>query len=474
MSAAAPLSRLASKEVRAMAPLWLACVAAMIAGQVQNLDLFSGFGTAVFFFGSAAIAAMSIGHEYQHRTLPMLLSLPIARSRVFLSKMGILAAMLLGVAAVATLVVFPGTAGEELHRPWIAVRIALYILCVAPWLTMVFRSAIAGTVFTLGLPGTAVAVAQVIYLVIYRRIAPVDLVMSILWLGSLILTPIGAVAGWWTFMRLEPVEDRSASVGLPRWRRSTVATAAPALTIGHPIWLLVRKELRLQQMALVVAGFYVFGWAAAVLLQPAFPHAREIFEILSLFYALLMALLTGSLASAEERQLGTLEWQLLLPIAASRQWAVKVGVVIGLTLVLALGLPSWLVTARPALQQLWPRFAGATVTLAVAGLYVSSACGSGLWAMLMSLTTVLCATWWLTYLRIRLSVRLGRTLSLALIRFDTALEPLMATAFVGLLLWFALRNHRFAERASQRLWMQGLWLTGYLTAAVIVAVLAAR
>ena len=28
----------------------------------------------------------------------------------------------------------------------------------------------------------------------------------------------------------------------------------------HPLWLLTKKELRLQQLSFVVAGLYVLGW----------------------------------------------------------------------------------------------------------------------------------------------------------------------------------------------------------------------
>ena len=55
-------------------------------------------------------------------------------------------------------------------------------------------------------------------------------------------------------------------------------------------------------------------------------------------------ILIGSLASAEERQLGTLEWQTLLPSPAWQQWAVKVGVTFGLALLLGVGLPALLHT----------------------------------------------------------------------------------------------------------------------------------
>ena len=52
----------------------------------------------------------------------------------------------------------------------------------------------------------------------------------------------------------------------------------------------------------------------------------------TLLHAGAIPLLAGSLASAEERQLGTRDWQGLLPVAAWRQWAVKVAVVLLLSL----------------------------------------------------------------------------------------------------------------------------------------------
>ena len=51
-------------------------------------------------------------------------------------------------------------------------------------------------------------------------------------------------------------------------------------------------------------------------------------------------LLAGSLASAEERQLGTLEWHALLPMSARTQWMVKVGVTVGVACALGMALPT--------------------------------------------------------------------------------------------------------------------------------------
>ena len=472
MSAGPRLSRLAAKDVRALAPIWIVCLAAMAASVTLNLAPFRGFGVVLFFFGLAALGALSFGHEYQHGTMALLLSLPAQRTRLFLVKVAVLAPMLLTVAAAAALIVFPDVHSAELDRPWLAWRAALYVLCVAPWLTMVFRSAIAGAVFTLGLPGTAVTLAQPIYFLAYGRLAPGEVVLEVMWRSSLALSAIGAVASWRTFARLEAIDGNGSPLGLPQWLRWPDAASAPGLTIGHPIWLLVKKELRLQEMALVVAGLYVLGWLAALSLTPVFPHAKEVFDILSIFYSMMIALQIGSVASAEERQLGTLEWQTLLPVGSVTQWTVKVAVVLALTLLLGLGLPALLVTSKAFGLMMWPRLACGIVALAIAGLYVSSACRSGLWSMLMTLSAVLGTMWWLTYLRLRLSVRLDRTFYAGLVRFDNALEPAMATVFLALLLWFAFANHRFADRASRRLWLQALWLGGYLTAATIAAVLA--
>ena len=50
---------------------------------------------------SVALGALSIGHEYSHRTLPLLLSQPASRARVFVVKQVVLAMMLLSLALVA-------------------------------------------------------------------------------------------------------------------------------------------------------------------------------------------------------------------------------------------------------------------------------------------------------------------------------------------------------------------------------------
>ena len=93
--------------------------------------------------------------------------------------------------------------------------------------------------------------------------------MSVIWVA-------GAIAGWRTFMRLEAVDGRGPEIHLPAWlRRSDVSTPDVAgATRRHAVWLLVKKELHLQEMAFVVAGLHVLGWLVAVLLERLAPTFR--------------------------------------------------------------------------------------------------------------------------------------------------------------------------------------------------------
>ena len=106
----------------------------------------------------------------------------------------------------------------------------------------------------------------------------------------------------------------------------------------------MRKELRLQQLTFAVSALYICGWISTLVLHPIAGHGdiEDSLLILTVVNGAIVALLSGSLASAEERHLGVLESQVLMPTPIGRQWAVKVGIVFGLCALLAMGLPAML------------------------------------------------------------------------------------------------------------------------------------
>src|SRR5207245_9327510 len=108
-------------------------------------------------------------HEYSHHTLVLLLSQPVRRERVLLVKLGVLAAMLLALSAVARPVVFQHIRAPESEKLAAFVLPVVGGLFVAPWLTMVCRNPLAGAVFTIVIPGVVNVVGDLLGLALYAH-----------------------------------------------------------------------------------------------------------------------------------------------------------------------------------------------------------------------------------------------------------------------------------------------------------------
>jgi hypothetical protein len=491
MTHAGPLRLRVLKEIRALSLVWLATLVAMLGSALVGGGRFRAVGMSAYIFGTMALGALSVGHEYTHRTLGVLLTQPARREHLFLAKLGVLAAMLLTLYAVATAAVFGPLFGRfrdfgSEPDGWLLL-VALTSLSVAPFVTMRLRNPIAGTVFPMVVPGWLWLIGQFLGGVKYgfEAAAVHDVnrfALATLWWGTLVMCAVVAVMGWRTFMRLEAIDGGGQDVSLPRWLRWERATTsgAPHTTKRHPAWLLVKKELHLQQMTLAIAGLYLLGFLAVVALRPLVPGGVTRFYVITIFYAGLIAVLTGSLASAEERQLGTLEWQMLSPMSVSRQWALKVGVALSLTALLALGLPALLAYLGPAPDLRWdfraaysarPETVVPIVLLTIGSLYVSSLSSSGLRAVLVSLAAAVAVMFFLRFLLVSTDVlraALPRVVRQPDLPVLNVLTWLPGATIVGLILRFALVNHRFADRPASRIATQVVVLGGCLTMAVIV------
>src|SRR5690349_11288161 len=82
------------KEIRALAPAWLACLATLGVAVAMGQP---SLAVAVLFLAPTVLGALSMGHEFSARTLSLLLSQPRRRERIFFLKFGVL------VAAITTL-----------------------------------------------------------------------------------------------------------------------------------------------------------------------------------------------------------------------------------------------------------------------------------------------------------------------------------------------------------------------------------
>ncbi len=137
---------------------------------------------------------------------------------------------------------------------------------------------------------------------------------------------------------------------------------------------LIRKELQLHRNSIYLALALTLLWMLLYIIASTgdvrFSSGITLREItLGTFYLLLLPLFmlvpiaVGASMASEERTLGVLDWSLALPASRSRQWLVKIGVGLLLSILLGAALPSLLeLTLRVRLAPLFgpmmedPRF----------------------------------------------------------------------------------------------------------------------
>jgi hypothetical protein len=484
------------KEVRGLGPTWLTAAALLVTVgfvetgldtvlDVQQPRTGASQLTVLFYVGACALlGALSLGQEFTDRTLAGLLAQPAARSSVLLHKLGVVAAMLLSLGGLAWAY---GLTPLAVARAWPDLsptgRVLATVLPVlggvllTPCLTLLTRSALAGCVFTIALSSAMVIGSQAAVPWLYGDAATLAQanarILDVFVHTMLAVVVLSALLMWRLFMRLEAIEGRGLELHLPAWLfkpRVHLAAARSARSVGQQM---LGKELHLQQMTFVVSGLYVAAWLAVVLVgESLFPTRRAGYmAVATLMHAGAIPLLAGSLASAEERQLGTLAWQVLLPIAAWRQWAVKAAVVLVLSLGLAIGVPAILYAlfaSGPGPVRLgWPP-AAAIAAVATMSLYASSLSTNGVRALFASGPAIVGVG--VVFVATRTMDVMPGWMPLAWDLPNAAWAVLYAAsaAVFAWLLWLGMKNHGSAERGAKRVLKQ----VAALGAVAVVATLA--
>lgn len=453
-----PLEVAFRKELRALWPSWAAAAVSIGALALLSNGRDADLGWVGLYVGALTLTGLSIGHEYSNGTLAILLSQPVERRRLLLVKLGAALPMVALLVAVAV-AVLPST---DRRGPSELPSLALLSgLVAAPWLTMVCRGPLAGVLIASSVAALAHIAAEVALVLRYGSIddrgadqaAFRTTVLATALAGGAL---ISAIAGWRLFMRLEAVSGPASSIELGRWwptRDSATALSPARSSRRHPLWRLALKELRLQQLTLVVTPLFAAGWVAVDLLWRSDAGARDVLNAVGFVYYGSLAVLIGSLASAEERQLGTHEWQTLLPIATWKQWSVKLSLVLGLALTVSVGVPTVLAAGAVSVRA-W--HIGVVALLAVGSLYISSLCRSGLHALAWSVPVLVVAL-------LLLGSRLGPMLFTNQLPLAGALTAAGAAA-----VWFGFENHRTTKPAVRRVAWQALFIAaGPLVAAII-------
>jgi hypothetical protein len=485
------------KEVRALAPLWVVSCLAIAANPWWHAFRLDPIGVMAYMFGTAALGAHAFGHEYGDRTLGGLLAQPMARTRILAIKLGVVAVMLIALTAVASvgpyspIRLFPSQATFDSRILFLP---TLMGLTLAPYLALVARSTLGGAVFTIAVPGMLLVTSDVLGVWLYgaAQAGEIDrFKFAVFPPATVVACVLAAVAIWPAVLRLEVPGDGAGPLDHVALPALGGAAARRQRTARSPYRLLAAKELRLQQITFVVVALYVCAWATGMWMQRS--AATAIFLpwwSLNMLYAGLLALLVGALASAEERQIGMVEWQSLLPMAAWKQFAVKVTVVLGLTWFAGIVLPAALAQLAPlphlagfprgAFWPMWPL----TAVIAAAGLYVSTVSSSAVRAMATAVPVIAGSV----VLFQSVQVLLGRTAQAGLIsrhvfaswgpRSDAQGQALLGVLLVtvgAVCLVHAYRNHAGIDHGPRRLVGQAASLgAAVVTASVVLFMMGGR
>jgi hypothetical protein len=394
---------------------FLAAAVNAMSAQLRGFGVLSVFAALAYTLACLWICANAFGSEFEHRTLGQWLVQPRSRGDLYREKLGVAG----GIAGVAAVIFFFTTSRSNTREPlFLALLLGPMILGLgsAPFFTLVSRSTLAGFVFTLAVGMALYLILQTLLSVYLAGLHPTadrsSAEESLLWAGSVIYLGAMTLASWRVFKRLEWREGGAGGGSTPGLYALSGAWDGwiGRRWLGKPSTAqLIRKELRLHVVPWLIAGILIGFWGLSLLIRKWAPESEwgvaaanpYTVTLYAGIFGTFVLLATGASAIAEERVLGTLEWQWTQPIPMARQWRIKVGVAAALALTLGLILPAtlvWLGFDAEALDTAFGQterqpiavYAMALVALFATSLYASSVSQSSMKAV--ALTTLLLAS----------------------------------------------------------------------------------
>ncbi len=361
------------KEIRLLLPNFLFAAALALALPFIP-DHADGFFSGLLYFASfvfcpaliVMVGLSSFGGEVSAGTLPNLLAQPMPREKIWETKITLLALALLVLAVIWTGAFLIGSGhGDDLDNvDWLGpcslvITFGLVVFSGGLWTVLLLRQVAAAFWFTLIVPGAILTVLAALFSDHDGN-----------FFQGVIVTTMGlySLAGFffarWLFLQAQDVQWSGGTIALPEMRglkwwgtrsreSGIVGVSGSSVASPHrprPCAALWRKELMLHQSQFVVA-FVLLVLHLGVLAVRNFSdlsNSKDLKFMLEIFWGLwlVLPLLVGCAAVAEERKLGTLEGQLCLPVKRRTQFAIKFLVVIFLSTLLGAVMPLLLEGAR--------------------------------------------------------------------------------------------------------------------------------
>jgi ABC-type transport system involved in multi-copper enzyme maturation permease subunit len=346
------MNALIKKEIRLILPAWIAAMlmVAVLPAILQTLSLNNvpynpDFLPIPFGLGILFLSVASFGQEFSFKTFSLLLSQPVPRRRIWLVKIAILAVAFVSVLLalfVCYKIYFYLRPVYNIPFPIDILTIyGLVILSGGLWATLLLRQMTGAFWF-------AILVPAFLMLVLFEFSEHFHWSQHTDTYGIMTIFLFYPIAGflwaWKMFLRAQDTQWAGGEISFS-WRRKSLEQTAASFSSHPRHWLsaLVRKEFQLHQTTIVIASVVLALHLASVFIRKIHPHFTNTAykDILEMIWSLwlLMPLVIGSAAVAEERRLGVIESQLCLPVSRRAQLSVKFSVALALSLFLGVVMP---------------------------------------------------------------------------------------------------------------------------------------
>lgn len=396
------MKTLIKKEIRLLLPAWItAMLLATVPGILNIFWISSTFGASVFPFVQLVFAAgvlflgiNSFGEEMSYNTFSALLSQPMNRPRIWLVKIATLAAAFLSVWLTGVLIDSWQIGVLREHYQFSVAFEFLTLSALAAfsgglWTTLLLRQVTGAFWFTLLTP---LAIIFGIWAVFPNWIVSGKSFNTFI-VAALILYSVGGFfLAWRLFMRAQDVQWTGGEITLPHRERISKSNAG-SRCLGPRHWFsaLAWKEFHMHQGTFLIAAIMLVLQATACLIQKIHPPVKNSYlegflDVIRVLW-LLIPLLIGAGAIAEERRMATLESQLCLPVSRGMQLFIKFCMGLVLSLIFGALIPV-LMEARNLIDD-WNRFSIAAAAIFCISFYASSLGRTTLhsigWALLLAL-----------------------------------------------------------------------------------------
>jgi ABC-type Na+ efflux pump permease subunit len=345
------------KEIRLLLPSAAICCALGLANFFFRFDTngslqgWWAFVLAFVFAGGAAVmlALNSFGAEISSGTFSNLLSQPISRQKIWETKILLLAAMLLAIGIFWSTcgLVRLALLGRNLGLLDVFTGVGMFGLVVFSgglWTVLLLRQVAAAFWFMVLVPAFMLIVVSGLF-------GDDDFATGILVCVLGLYSLAGFFFARWLFFRAQDVQWSGGTIVLPELRGlARFKMGSGSRRLWRPRAALQVKEFQLHQAQFIMAGALALLHVGVLATRKfgSFQRNSSMEFILEIFWGLwlVMPLLVGCAAAAEERKMGTLEGQLCLPVRRRTQFAVKAGGVLLLSLLFGVAMPLLLEGAR--------------------------------------------------------------------------------------------------------------------------------